>query len=296
MVPLPPKVLERHVAEGYAALAAAEQTLASHAKKTGLTLNQNVDWRLEQEQIFQEQRAMADEQKCSVPQSQLPPEPPKDEPKKDMAAAAGLLSVLGTLFTKLNVKAWPLWAKCVAFLVVVPVLALVYKQQRIDKEGIPLFTEYPGLVWFDDGSPLGKIQYPNGNSESRVGLAVFVVTWEEYQKVPEVLGGFGIQFNKNDFPVVVFCNSSAFDATAVPIMVRCLADGRQIVQKPFVPPLVRLLVPRDGGYRVYFADGSKLDLDEREWVEKYMNLPFQAPSPAEAPKAEAPKVFTPEKK
>lgn len=276
----------------------------------------DVDWKLEQEQIFREQQIMAEEQKkCSVPPQPLDDAPPApnpggykgEEPKKDVAAAVGLIGLLGKLFTYLNVKAWPLWAKCLAFVVVVPVLALVYKQQRIDSKGTPLFPDvHPGIVWFDDGSFLGKVQYPSGDSYARDGLAGFHVTWEEYQKLPAVLPAAkdgGSTWQPTDFPVVVWCNATGFDSTALPVTVRHAHNGALFYQKKTpagtTVGLVRLLVPGPGNdeYTVYMADGTKVGMKETTWVTLYMNLPAQEPQPPPPPAPPAaPKVFTPEKK
>ena len=234
-------------------------------------------------------------------------QPAKPEPKKDVAAAVGLIAILGKFFEKLNVKAWPLWAKCLAFLVVVPILALIYKQQRIDSKGIALFPDvHPGIVWFDDGSLLGKVQYPSGDSYPRDGLAVFHVTWEEYQKLPAILPPnpnvtTGAWAQTLHFPVVVWCNSTGFDSTATPVAVRHANNGQLHYQKKPVAGLVKLLTPQGDGYLAYTVDGTKIQLSEKDFVEQYMGLPYQAPAPpqplkAEPPAPTVPKVFAPEKK
>ncbi len=233
--------------------------------------------------------------------------PPKPEPKKDVAAAVGLLQLIGQLFTYLNVKAWPVWAKVVVGVPVIAVLSLVYMQKRIDSKGVPLFPDvHPGIVWFDDGSTMGKVQYPSGDSFARDGLAVFHVTWEEYQKLPAVLPApqvIGGDWQQNVFPVVVWCNTTGFDATAEPMVVRKAHNGALLYQKKPASSMVKLLTPgsTSDSYWVYLADGSKVDMTEATWVKLYMNLkvqepPTPQPAPVTPPQPTPPKVFAPEKK
>jgi hypothetical protein len=134
---------------------------------------------------------------------------------------------------------------------------------------------------------LGKVQYPSGDSFPRDGLAAFHVTWEEYQSQPAVLPATpstATTWSTNNFPVVVWCNSSGFDSTATPIVVRKAHDGTLYYRKKPPVGLVRLLAPNGDGYVVYLADGSTLKLSEKDFVEQYMGLPYQQPVPANADK------------
>lgn len=272
----------------------------------------SVDWRLEQEQIFKDRQFEQDcrqrEQEVmgDTPQPIDGPPPPKPAPRK-IADPATVINVLSYVFTALNVKAWPTWAKVVVAIPVIAGLAIIYKQQRIDSQGVVLFPEvHPGIVWFDNGSAMGKVQYPAGESFPRDGLAAFHVTWEEYQKLPAALPATrddSKAWQQSDFPAVVYCNSSGFDSSAAPVAVRHAHDGKLLFHKKPAAGLVKLLVPTDGGYLVYTADG-KIEMNERTWVEQYMGLTYQPPpqpnpqpTPQPAPTSPTtPKVFTPEKK
>jgi hypothetical protein len=216
------------------------------------------------------------------PNQRIDPEPkPAPKPPAKEVAAVTFLSMLTTIYNALNVKDWPTWAKVV---IAVPVLAAVvyyYTNPRLFSTGVALFPEQPALLWYQDSSSLGHIKYPSGTSYPRDGLAVFIVTWDEYSKNKDVLPKPAPQ--QSDFPVLAFCNSSGFDATAAPITVRRLADGMVLYNKSPVAGLVTLLTPTSGGYRVYLADGSKVELSEREWVERYMGLPYTPPAPTPAP-------------
>lgn len=173
----------------------------------------------------------------------------------------------------------------VAALVYIPYSAyqhmLARKAQELGEKEVRLDDQVDGVVAVLDNTDfLGKVRYQDGTLLPRDGLGAAVLTWADFTKAPDRLGGNpGVKgLTEKDFPVVAFFNSSAFDATGMPTALRRARDGSAVFQTAVRP--VRLLLPlRSGDFKVVDAAGEKL-VKADDWYAAYANLP-----PADQPTA-----------
>lgn len=158
------------------------------------------------------------------------------------------------------------------------------KDERIAKETaavrIVSDTQVPVTLELSTKDWLGTVVYLDGKKipADAYGMATF--TLADWQANPSLLGDHPMV--AEDFPVVAFYNSSAFDGTGTFLVVRRAADGEllsSITDRP--PQPVRKVYPRrEGGYNVVFADGSLKAVPLADWYRTYQGLESE-PSVAE---------------
>jgi len=154
------------------------------------------------------------------------------------------------------------------------------KAKELDESAIVIDEKLPDLKLILNAKNVpGEIQYGDGKRLPLDSYGVATLTWEDFQKQVERFGEAGKALKEADFPVVVFFNSSGFDATGDPMVVRRAKDGDVVMELKSRPPMLRFMTPgRDGSFKL-FTWGSKEPtiVKEDEWYRKYVGV--------EAPKA-----------
>lgn len=164
-------------------------------------------------------------------------------------------------------------------LLFVPFLAFQAMKERKEKEAAAAVSEQPA----DDLVPGLKSRlskagdtfvYQDGTELPHDGLGYAVLSWDDYQKNPDRFQKAGFVAQEADFPVVVFFNLTAFDASGDPGVVRRAKDGSVVFELKDRPrkQVARMTPLRDGTFKVFFRDGSADVVSEDAWYRTYMGV------------------------
>lgn len=178
---------------------------------------------------------------------------------------------------------WALPLPVLAALAALALFALYDRGVRVGDNywGRPLADVEGGIRVRVDSSGRGIVAYRNNTQLPADGLSFAVVTLEDHNKDKERLAPFLALVSPGDWPLVVFFNASGFDASGEPVAIRRVADGGELYRPIAADKAVALALPRRaGGFVVYHRDGGVGEVNERDWVEKYLRLPYQ-PTPSE---------------
>lgn len=166
-------------------------------------------------------------------------------------------------------------------IVVVPILAYQNMQKRLATETPPntpantaqalvALDSAPGvkLRWQDCRVPM--LIYPNGKEYAADGFLCSYVTWDKYQADKGVFGRMPYSPKMEDFPVLVFGNSTGFDVSGEPVALRRASDGERLWTSPqtFRPGFV---VVKDDGFLAYDVTTSKY-FDAATWQKDMMGV------------------------
>ena len=163
------------------------------------------------------------------------------------------------------------------------------KSEELDESATVIDEKLPDLkLIFNSKNVPGEVQYGDGKRLPLDGYGMAVLTWDDFQKQVDRFGDVGNSLKEYDFPVVVFFNSSGFDATGDPMVVRRAKDGELLIETKGRPKMVRFMAPlRDGGFKLFFW-GSKeaTTVSEEEWYRTFVGIepPRELPSPEELEK------------
>jgi hypothetical protein len=190
------------------------------------------------------------------------------------------------LIAYLNPKNWPNWLKYVVAPIFFIGLVFYYRDQRvgngifasIKEEEIGSSLKTRQII---RGGRLIEISYADGTIHPADGLAIAVVTKEDDTKAPERLAPFKGLIKDTDWPVAVFLNASGFDTTGEPVVIRRVADGKELFRAPVTDKVVLGVVQSDNKFKVYLGDGTTKVVDEKFWVEKYMRMQHTDPKDLE---------------
>lgn len=171
------------------------------------------------------------------------------------------------------------WKIALLGLLFVPYLSFQAMKERKAAEADALVTE----VAADDLVEGMKVRYAktgdtfvyqDGTVLPHDGLGYAVLSWADYQKNPERFQKAGFEAREADFPVVVFFNLTAFDASGDPGVVRRAKDGSLVFELAGRPKkAVAGMTPlRDGSFKVFFRDGSSAAVSEDDWYRTYMGV------------------------
>lgn len=178
------------------------------------------------------------------------------------------------------------WWKTILFIVaavvMIPYYAFQHMEKRLAEEAL-LVDPQVGVKLHVGSGPVGDVFYVDGTRETCDGYGLATLTWEDFQSQKDRFGDAVTKLAQEDFPVVVFFNSSGFDSTGDPVAVRRAKDGSFLYKSPRLTPLLKNCIPqRDGSFLVFYQNGTKATVTEQDWYEKYMGLPLH-PTPAEPP-------------
>lgn len=130
----------------------------------------------------------------------------------------------------------------------------------------------PGLrISFDNSAWRGLVQYQDGTQKPQDGLAILVLTHEDAVKSPY----YPLLSDKpTDYPLVVFFNSTGFNAQVPPVMVRRAADGEVIHTGDVGKGFVRLALPQPNGkVRILTdLDDRPHEISQETWLYGYMGM------------------------
>lgn len=163
------------------------------------------------------------------------------------------------------------------------------KAKELNESLVVIDEKMPNLkLVFNEKNVPGEVQYGDGKRLPLDGYGMATMTWEDFQKQVDRFGEVGKSLKEADFPVVVFFNSSGFDATGDPMVVRRVKDGEVVMETNNRPKMVRFMLPvRDGGFKV-FVWGSKeaTVVTEEEWYRTFVGVepPKKLPPPEELEK------------
>lgn len=213
-------------------------------------------------------------------------EPKKEEPKNDetpVTPPTPSASDAKGIFTKLGIH-WPppKWAKWLLFLLFAPIATFYFKDQRLAKEKLTI-KPFPNSVISVVTTPndiFGVVVYEDGKELPREGLGMSLVRWEDYKENTVQLDVIkNKKLIKEDFPIVIFLNRSGFDPTGQPITIRRSKDGSLVYEVAKLGKPIKLLAAHRGGdFTVVFFDGTQKDVDEKQFIEEHMRLPYTEPS------------------
>jgi hypothetical protein len=139
----------------------------------------------------------------------------------------------------------------------------------------------------DVTSWMGTVIYQNDAEHPAQGYGLVVVKYADYEENQEYYGDIFAGISKDDYPIVVAFNRSAFDTTGLPCVVRRARDGQQVYPTSSDPvPLVRHAVPqRDGGFLIFTEKSEQIKVSAKDWYEKYLNVVMEESS-SDAPVSE----------
>lgn len=149
-------------------------------------------------------------------------------------------------------------------------------------EAVPVKVELSATSW------LGDVIYLNGKRipADAYGMATF--TAADLQANPQLLGDHSVAVE--DFPIVAFYNSSAFDVTGAFLIVRRAADGEMVSEIELRPesPVRKVYPHRQGGYHVWYGNGAHVWATTDEWQRRYMGVTPQEAVPTPQPSMKMP--------
>jgi hypothetical protein len=219
------------------------------------------------------------EEKCTAPPAQVAATPAREETPKAPERPADGKSPLYWLWL-VKPWTWPRWAKVVAALLLIPILTFYYRDKRVGDGfwGTAEVREVEaGVKVRVDNYGRTKVTYGDGKELAAEGMQLVVVTKEDHEKDTTRLAPFMSFIKDSDWPLVVFVNSTGFDPTGEPVVIRRASDGQMLYSAGSVGRVALSVPKRDGSFTVHLADGSKLDVSEKDWVEKFMRLKYQSP-------------------
>lgn len=177
------------------------------------------------------------------------------------------------------------WYKTIGFvllaLVMVPYYAFQIMEKRVADAALVLDPQV--AVKLHVGSErLATIIYLDGTWIPSDGHGLAALTWADFQSQKDRFSDEMTKFVEADFPVVVFFNSSGFDSTGDPVVVRRAKDGSLLytTKTRSVGHTWYCIPQRDGSFLTLNVDGKQATVSEQEWYERYMGLPLQ-PTPAD---------------
>lgn len=125
-----------------------------------------------------------------------------------------------------------------------------------------------------------SVIYGDGTAIKADGVGGKVLTFEEYKQTPHRFKSLGITIPETSFPVVIFYNSSGFDATGLPVAIRQAADGAMVwAAGPRILNRPCFVFEHDGGAKrmALFADGTTGYISPEDWVNRYLSVPITVP-------------------
>jgi hypothetical protein len=127
------------------------------------------------------------------------------------------------------------------------------------------------------------VQYQDGTRMEANALGIAVITKEDNDKAADRLKKANPK--DTDFPVVVFFNTSGFDATGDVRMVRRAKDGGLVWQaQPVTVPIKAVIPQRNGSFRVidtHIGDAAPSVVTEEDFHRQYLGLDTLKLPPAE---------------